>query len=586
MKEFYASHRSIDLSQEQEGTSIRISGWVHQKRRLGKLVFIDLRDPHGLIQLIFDQTSTPDLLDRAEKLRLESVIQVEGSLRARTAGMENTQRKSGSVEIIVSSLTLLSEAETLPFLIYLPDESLSEDLRLKYRYLEMRKGPILENLRLRHRLMQSIRNFFSSRDFVEVETPILGKSTPAGARDYLVPSRIHPGHFYALPQSPQQYKQLLMIGGLGRYFQIAKCFRDEDSRADRQPEFTQLDIEASFISLEEMLLLNETFLSHVFKECIHVDLPRPFPRISYQTALEEYGSDKPDLRFELKIQQAEESILSSSFPPFKEALKQKEIVRLIRIPNGAVLSRKILDDWSTFASTFSIRGIAYLKEEGGQLGSSLAKFFPNPELLYREIGIESRDLVCFAYGQKSNVLKALGHLRKKIAKELNLIDKKSYRAAWIVDFPLFLEEGEGLTSAHHPFTAPQDEDLPLLDQDPLSVRAKAYDLVVNGYELGGGSLRIYDPHLQKKIFESLSLSKKEIEEKFGFFIEALSYGTPPHGGIAYGLDRLMMLFIGGEAIRDVISFPKTVKGVDLMCQAPSQVSESQLKELSIELRLD
>jgi aspartyl-tRNA synthetase len=514
---------------------------------------------------------------------------VTGKVRLRAPGMSNSKLSTGEIEIEVTKLSILSEAKTPPFSIHDETSDVNEDLRLTYRYLDIRRGPVLENLSLRHKLSMTIRNFFEKHQFTEVETPILTKSTPEGARDYIVPSRVHHGSFYALPQSPQIFKQLLMISGLDRYYQIARCFRDEDLRADRQPEFTQVDVEMSYIDKEDIMSLMESLIKEVFKECLNLQITHKFKQMSYKEAIESYGTDKPDLRFPLHFIRIDEIARNSDFSVFKEAIEQGGTVKAIKVPSGSeLISRKDIENFTTFVSSFGLRGLAWMKYTEEGLNSNIVKFFSKPlqDDLIKIADLEPGDLILFAAQDESTVNQALDHLRRHIAAKLGLINKDQFEFLWVVDFPLYEldKETKQISSVHHPFTAPLDEDVHLIDSDPLKVRAKAYDLVLNGCELGGGSIRIHDQGLQKKIFERLKLSPEDIETKFGFFIKALQFGTPPHGGLAFGLDRIAMLLTNSSSIRDVIAFPKTQKASDLMVECPSGVSFEQLRDLGISIR--
>ncbi|MEN9344346.1 MAG: Aspartyl-tRNA synthetase [Chlamydiota bacterium] len=579
MTDYQRTHTCGELSLSDVGKAISLSGWVHRRRDLGGLIFIDLRDRFGVTQLLFDPDAiSKDFFDAAYKLRNEWVIHVKGRVSAKLEN--NPKLKTGQIEVQVSELVILSAAKTPPFSVN-EDENTSEELLLKHRYLDMRRGPLLNNLILRHEVMQKVRTFFSGQGFIEVTTPVLGKSTPEGARDYLVPSRVYPGNFYALPQSPQIFKQLLMVSGLDRYFQIASCFRDEDLRADRQPEFSQIDLEMSFATPEQLMLLIEELLSSLFNAKAMI----PFRRMTYQDCIENYGTDRPDLRFEMPLLRIDAIASQSSFSIFLDVLAQKGCVKAICVKGGADLSRKNIDEYTQFVSLLGLKGLAWIKRQKEGFQSSLVKFFEPSvlEQLAEFTHMQEGDLLFIAAGSSSVVNQALDHLRRKVGRDRGLIRPGDLAFLWVVDFPLLKwNEDEGrMESEHHPFTSPHFDDLHLLETEPLKVRALAYDIVLNGYELGGGSQRIHNPELQQTIFKTLNLSEEDIKEKFGFFVEALQYGTPPHLGIALGLDRLIMLLAGTDNIRDVIAFPKTQKASDLMMQCPSPASPSQLKELGV-----
>jgi aspartyl-tRNA synthetase len=574
-----------ELNLSSSGKIVTLSGWVHKRRDLGGLIFIDLRDRFGITQLVFDPAVNQALHDKAYKLRSEWVISVRGVVTPRATGMANTRMATGEIEIAVQELEILSPAKTPPFSI--SDESIdvNEELRLKFRYLDIRRGAVAKNLLMRNEAMHVIRSFMYEHQFIEISTPILGKSTPEGARDYLVPSRIYPGNFYALPQSPQIFKQLLMLSGMDRYFQIATCFRDEDLRADRQPEFTQVDIEMSFGIPDDLMTLLEKLLVRLFKACRGIDIPTPFPRMPYAEAVEFYGTDRPDLRVGMPLIRIDEIAQNSTFTVFLNELASGGCVKAIKIPGGSMISRKEIDRYTTFVSQFGLKGLAWIKRSVEGLSSSVAKFLSEEAMqaIFSRTELEQGDLLFIAAGPDSRVNQGLDHLRRTIAKERSLIDPDSLKFLWVVDFPMMkwnVEESR-VESEHHPFTAPHPDDITLLDQDPLKVRALAYDIVLNGYELGGGSQRIHQGELQEKIFKILNLNPEEIQEKFGFFVDALKYGTPPHLGIALGLDRLVMMLCQTDNIKDVIAFPKTQNASDLMLQSPSSVSKKQLNELAI-----
>lgn len=587
MFDYRRTHTCGQLNQSDIGQSITLSGWVHRRRDHGGVIFIDLRDRFGLTQIVFDpQKINSDLFERASMLRSEWVISIQGLVNPRSEGKINPKLPTGEIEIAAKDLAILSPAKTPPFSICDEVTDVNEELRLKFRYLDIRRGEIAENLVLRHKVMLLIRNFMHQHHFLEITTPILGKSTPEGARDYLVPSRVHPGNFYALPQSPQIFKQLLMISGMDRYFQIAQCFRDEDLRADRQPEFTQLDIEMSFSTPEDLMKLIEGLMATLFKDCLNKEIPSSFQRMRYYDCLENYGTDRPDIRFDMPLVRIDAIAEKSDFTVFKDQLANGGIIKAICVKNGADLSRKEIDEYTQFVGKFGLNGLAWMKATEEGLHSNIAKFFSLDllEQLTHKLQVEKGDLIFMAASSEDRVNQALDHLRRKIAKDKNLIDKKALKFLWVTDFPLMRynkEEGR-MESEHHPFTSPHLDDIPFLDKDPLKVRALAYDLVLNGYEIGGGSQRIHDSQLQAKIFQILNMNKEQIEEKFGFFVRALEYGTPPHLGIAFGIDRIIMVLSETDNIRDVIAFPKTQKASDVMMECPSCVDPKQLKELKIE----
>jgi len=563
-------------------SQVRLCGWVHHIRDLGKLLFIDLRDRYGTTQIYFDANNKPELYQRAKQLGREYVIQVIGTVRERSN--KNPKMPTGDIEIDVEELIVLNSSQIPPFTIE-DDTDGSEEMRLQYRYLDLRRNVMRETLIFRHKLNLSIRNFLSEKDFLEIETPFLIKSTPEGARDFIVPSRLNPGNFYALPQSPQLLKQLLMFAGMDRYFQIVRCFRDEDFRADRQPEFTQLDCEMSFVKQEDILNLFENMMRNLFKKLLDIDLPT-FPRLTYNEAMETYGSDKPDLRFDMPIINLSDKLKGNGFKIFDEA----EYVGGLLLANQPSVSRKHIDKFTEWVKSPQIggSGLAYIRYVDGEIKSSISQFFTN-ELLQDvmvSLNASTNDILFIISGDKTKSLKILGDLRLYLAKEYNLIQKNIFKPLWVIDFPMFEwdEENKRFTSSHHPFTSPLDEDIDLLDTNPSIARSNAYDMVMNGAELGGGSIRIHDKNLQKKIFKLLNLTDQEAEDKFGFFLKALDYGAPPHGGIAFGIDRIVAVMLGLNSIRDVIAFPKNNMGKDLMMQAPAPVSDEQLKELHIKVQ--
>jgi aspartyl-tRNA synthetase len=554
---------------------------VNTVRLHGQVIFIDLRDRYGKTQILINYDAYKGDFDSAKKLSMEDVLSIKGEVSERQSA--NPNLKTGNIEVNVKELEILSEAEPLPFILSDRD-SAEEDLRLQYRYLELRMDELQKNILVRHETYQATRKYLSDHNFIEVETPVLMKSTPEGARDYLVPSRVHNGKFYALPQSPQIYKQILMIGGYDRYFQIVKCFRDEDLRADRQPEFTQIDLEMSFVDEEDIFSNFGGLTRHIFKKVKGIDLPDPFPRMTWEDAWNTYGSDKPDLRFEMKIQDAISYTERSEFNAFKTA----EVVKGLVVNGGAKYSRKIIDKFTDLVKNYKAKGLAWMKGEDGKLAGGISKFF-STELqreMRRSLGINDNDILFLIGDNKMTALKALGALRLNIGKREELIDKNDFKPLWVIDFPMFEidEESNNLTFLHHPFTSPSIQDKKEMESNPGSLKARAYDLTMNGYEIAGGSIRIHRPDIQKKVFSLLGMSDEEAIEKFGFLLEALKYGTPPHGGIAFGFDRLVMLLAGTENIRDVIAFPKTTSASALMENAPSDVSEEQLKELGIQFR--
>jgi aspartyl-tRNA synthetase len=573
------------LRKENIGQTVTLAGWVHRRRDHGGLIFIDLRDRFGLTQLVFDPEKNPQAHSIGEKLRSEFVIAIQGKIIPRREGMTNLKLATGEIEVQVQEIEVLSKAKTPPFSISDEQIEVNEELRLKYRYLDIRRGDVAEKLVQRHKTMLATRQFLDQQGFLEIATPILGKSTPEGARDYLVPSRVYPGTFYALPQSPQIFKQLLMVSGMDRYFQIAQCFRDEDLRADRQPEFTQIDIEMSFGTPEDLMSIIEGLLKKIFKDCKNIDIPTSFRRLAHKECMERYGTDRPDRRFGMELVNVSEIAKESTFSVFNEQIQAGGLVKGLCVKGGSDISRKGIDEYTEFVSRLGIKGLAWMKMQDGTLSSSIVKFFSEPlqKQLIEKFGMENGDLIFMIADAPARTNQALDHLRRRLARDRSLINPDQLEFLWVTDFPLFAwdEETKRVASEHHPFTSPNPEDLHLLDTEPLKVRSSGYDIVLNGYEIGGGSQRIHNSDLQKKIFELLKLTPEELDVKFGFFLEALSYGTPPHLGIALGLDRIVMILTKTDNIRDVIAFPKTQKASDLMLECPSKVASEQLKELKL-----
>ncbi|WP_199425664.1 aspartate--tRNA ligase [Thermaerobacillus caldiproteolyticus] len=579
-----------EITEQAIGEKVTLKGWVQKRRDLGGLIFIDLRDRTGIVQVVVNPEVSEEALKVAEAVRNEYVLDVEGTVVARGEGTINPNIPTGKIEIQAERVTIINEAKTPPFVIA-DQTDVAEDVRLKYRYLDLRRPVMFQTLKLRHQVTKAIRDFLDEEGFLEVETPILTKSTPEGARDYLVPSRVHPGEFYALPQSPQIFKQLLMVAGLERYYQIARCFRDEDLRADRQPEFTQVDIETSFMSQEEIMEMVERMMARVMKEAKGVDVALPFPRMSYDEAMNRYGSDKPDTRFGLELVDVSEQVKDSGFKVFASAVENGGQVKAINVKGAAdKYSRKDIDALTEFVARYGAKGLAWLKVEEDGLKGPIAKFFTEEEQsgLIKTLEAETGDLLLFVADKKTVVASALGALRLKLGKDLKLIDETKFNFLWVTDWPLLeYDEEEGrYYAAHHPFTMPVREDLSRLETEPDKVRAQAYDLVLNGYELGGGSLRIFERDVQEKMFKVLGFTEEEAREQFGFLLEAFEYGTPPHGGIALGLDRLVMLLAGRSNLRDTIAFPKTASASCLLTEAPSPVSDKQLEELHLAVVLE
>ena len=587
MKGLHRSHRCTEVSSANIGEKVTVMGWVQKRRNLGSLIFIDLRDRSGLLQIVFDEDSVgAEGFAKAGTLRSEYVVAIEGTVQKRSAAV-NENLKTGDIEVIATSLRILSESQTPPFAIE-ENSQTKEDIRLKYRYLDLRRPDIQRNLMLKSRVLGLMRQFMANEGFLEIETPILCKSTPEGARDYLVPSRVHPGNFYALPQSPQLFKQLLMASGYDRYFQIARCIRDEDLRADRQPEFTQADMELSFVDIEDVLDVNERLLKYVFKEAIGVDIQLPLPRMPWQEAMDRFGSDKPDTRFGMELVDVSDVVKGSGFGVFTGALENGGSVRGINVEGQGAMPRKKIDKLVEHAKGCGAKGLAYLcVNEDGTYKSSFAKFMTEDELhaLVEKMNGKPGDLLLFAADKNKIVWNVLGALRLQLGEELGLMDENQYNFLWVTEFPLleWSDEENRFMAMHHPFTMPMEEDWDKIDTDPGAVRAKAYDIVLNGTELGGGSVRIHQDDIQEKMFEVLGFTKERAHEQFGFLLDAFSYGVPPHAGLAYGVDRMIMHMVHADSIRDVIAFPKVKDASDLMSEAPGTVDEKQLEELGIRI---
>ncbi|CAH8769451.1 aspartate--tRNA ligase [Paenibacillus dendritiformis] len=580
----YKTHSCGDITKARIGETVTLNGWVQRRRDLGGVLFVDLRDRTGLVQIVFNPEFSTRAHEIADRLRNEFVVAVSGQVVMRDAETVNPNLPTGDVEVRVTDIEILNGAKNPPFFIEDGIE-IDESLRLRYRYLDLRRPEMQRTLKLRSKASKVIRDFLDEQEFVEVETPILTKSTPEGARDYLVPSRVHPREFFALPQSPQLFKQLLMVSGLERYYQIARCFRDEDLRADRQPEFTQVDIETSFLSEEQLQGMMEQLMVRLFKTTIGVDIPTPFQRITYQEAMEKYGSDKPDLRFGLELVDVCDLVANSGVKVFASVIEKGGVVKVLNAKGCGTWSRKDIDDLGPYAARYGAKGLAWIQVKDGEFRGPIVKFMNEEEIaaLRERTGAEDGDLLLFSADTRKVVYDVLGNLRLYIGRRLNLIDDSAFKFAWVVDFPLldYDEEEKRYVAAHHPFTRPKDEDLHLFDSDPGQIRAQAYDLVLNGYEVGGGSLRIYKRDVQEKMFTALGFSPEEAQEKFGFLLNAFEYGTPPHGGIALGLDRLIMLLAGRTNLRETIAFPKTASAVDLMMDAPNVVEPAQLEQLHI-----
>ena len=579
------THTCGELDKSSVGSQVRLNGWVNTSRLHGKIVFVDLRDRYGKTQLVFDETDFLEVFEKIKKLSTEDVISISGTVKNRDEGAINPNMKTGEIEISVSDFSILNKASTLPFV--LTDRNSSEEpLRLKYRYLELRFDELQNNIFIRHNTYQAVRKYLSDNDFLEIETPILMKSTPEGARDFLVPSRVHKGKFYALPQSPQIYKQILMIAGYDRYFQIVKCFRDEDLRADRQPEFTQIDIEMSFVDEEDIFTYMENLTRYIFQTVKDIKLSDPFPRMTYADAIERYGSDKPDVRYEMELIDIKPFTDESDFKAFSDA----ESVKALLVKTGAKYSRKVIDDLTDKAKKYGAKGLAWMKFQDGNFNGGISKFFS--ESLQKNISdklkVENDDILLLVGDDKNIVTKSLGKLRTIIASKENLANENEFKPLWVTEFPMFDfdDENNRYVAMHHPFTAPRESDIDKLDSDPKRALSRGYDLTMNGHEIAGGSIRIHSPEVQEKVFSLLGLTQEEAVDKFGFLVEALRYGAPPHGGIAFGFDRLVMLLAGTENIRDVIAFPKTTSATSLMDDSPSDVDNHQLRDLGLEIKKD
>ncbi len=561
-------------------------GWVHRRRDHGGVIFIDLRDREGIAQIVFNPEINPEIHTEAHRIRSEYVLAVKGKVRIRPADMTNPSMKTGEIEVMVDELEILNESKTPPFVLE-DNADISENIRLKYRYLDLRRHQIQQTLIFRSKVAQETRNYLQKEGFIEVETPFLTKSTPEGARDYLVPSRVNPGTFFALPQSPQLFKQLLMVSGFDKYYQIVKCFRDEDLRADRQPEFTQIDMEMSFISEDDIISVNEGLIAHIFKECLNKELHVPFPRITYKEAIERYGKDNPDTRFTLELRDLTDILKDSGFGVFSEVAASGGIIKAIKVEDGKRLSRKDLDELANYVSDFGAKGLAWARIKEEDWTSPIFKFLKPQEVAAVNKKMEAKigDLLLFVADSPGIVHNALGNLRIHIAGKLGLVDPEAFSFTWITEFPMFeySDKEKRFIATHHPFTLPMEEDIFLLETNPGKVRARAYDLVLNGSEIGGGSIRIHKQDIQVIIFKALGLTDEEARAKFGFLLDALEYGTPPHGGIAFGLDRIIMIMTGAESIRDTMAFPKTQKATCLLTDAPSRVGIEQLMELSLKI---
>ena len=582
------SHTCGELTKKNIGETVSLCGWISKRRDHGGLSFVDLRDRYGKTQIVFNEELHSDVFNKAKKLGLEDVIGIEGVVVERPKEAINKDMVTGEIDIEVSDIDIFNEADAMPFDVN-DRNSANEDHRLKYRFLDLRTKELQENMFVRHKAAFAVRDHMSKNGFIEVETPVLMKSTPEGARDFLVPSRLHQGRFYALPQSPQTYKQLLMVSGFDKYFQIVKCFRDEDFRADRQPEFTQIDIEMSFVDQDDIINMATGLTRHVFKEILDVELAKDFPQLNYHEAMERYGSDKPDIRFNMELKEMSSYVESSDFNAFKSVLDKGGRVKGLVCPNGESYSRKVIDELTDLMKTYyGAKGLAWLKCKDGKLDGGISKFFPNDiqAAMISELEVKDGDIIFMIGDDASVVWQGLGALRLELGKRENLIDNSIWAPLWVVDFPLveWNSDEERWDALHHPFTAPHPDDIDLIDTDPANVRSLGYDLVLNGYEIGGGSIRIHKRDLQQKAFSLLGVSDEEAEEKFGFLMNAFRYGAPPHGGIAFGFDRIAMLMSGSNQIRDVIAFPKTTSAMSLMDNSPSDVDEKQLDELGLSIK--
>jgi aspartyl-tRNA synthetase len=581
------THHLASLGRQDMGASVVLMGWVQRRRDHGGVIFVDLRDREGITQVVFNPERNPEVHAKAHGIRSEFVLALRGTVVARPEGMENPNLKTGAIEVMVDELRILNTAATPPFLIE-ENVEVSETIRLQHRHLDLRRPQLQRSLITRHKTGQAIRNFLNTQGFLDIETPFLTRSTPEGARDYLVPSRVNAGQFYALPQSPQLFKQLLMIAGFDRYYQIVKCFRDEDLRADRQPEFTQIDLEMSFVTEEDVMSIGEGLVSAVFKEVLGMELATPFERMDYETAMDRYGLDKPDLRFGLELVDLTAMMETVGFKVFADVAKKGGMIKALNAKGCAEFSRKEIDDLTAFVAIYRAKGLAWIKvKEDGEWQSPIAKFFSEEEKarMVERLHMEAGDLIFFVADTPTVVNEALGNLRNHLGRKLGLVDDAVFRFVWITRFPMFEydETEKRLVALHHPFTAPEEADFAKLDTAPLSAKSRAYDLVLNGTEVGGGSIRIHQPEMQQKIFDVLGLSREDYEDKFGFLVDALSSGAPPHGGMAFGFDRLVMLLTRQSSIRDVIAFPKTQKAACLLTGAPSKPAPSQLQELGVQV---